>query len=184
MTTTDRARSSFWRRWISPRLYGLTAGDWSFWASIAVGVALTLWPLVTPVRLLRGITIESMSIAVMTFAAIGLGVSVALGALVATFPTGKLRKALLLPSDDGKTTAFAELAFVAFWAGASNLATAVVAGVTLLFAGPYSILCSANPIPAVASGVLCGSALYALLQMLAALVALLETAGLSEKFEN
>ena len=184
MSTTEAPKSNFWRRWIAPRIHGLTIGDWSFWVSLFVGAALVLWPLLVPLHLLRAISIESLSMAVITFAAIGLGVSVALGALVATFPTGKLRKALQLPGEDGKPTAFAELAFVAFWAGASNLLTAAFAVLALIFAGPYSILCSANPVPAVASGLLCASALYALLQMLAALVALLETAGLSEKFDS
>ena len=184
MSTTDPPKSNFWRRWIAPRIYGLTLGDWSFWVSICVGAALVLWPLFMPVHLLRGISVESLSVAVITFTAIGLGVSVALGALVATFPTGKLRKALQLPGEGGKPTAFAELAFVVFWAGASNLLTAAVAILALLLAGPYSILCSANPVPAVASGLLCASTVYALLQTLAALVALLETAGLSEKFDG
>lgn len=176
-------RHSFWQRWIRPRIWKLTVKDWTFWLSFLVGVVTALWPIFPSLRLLRGVTVESLAVAVVTFAAIGLGISVALGALVVTFPSGRLRTAMQA-SVSPSPSAYLELAFLAFWAGASNIAAAVIALAALVFAGPYCILSGPDVLPAVASGLIFAATLHALLQMLSALIALLEAAGLSERFNR
>lgn len=180
----DVSKTNFWKRWIYPRRKEILLTDWTLWLSIAVGGFLFIFPLKSPVHLFRGVTVELLGTSVLSFAAIGLGISVALGVLVVTFPSGKLRTAMQSVNQKNGRTAFSDLAFVAFWAGLSNLLAATVSLTVTIIAGPYKILEDSNVVAAAASGFIVASALYALLQMLAALIALLEAAGLVEKFEG
>lgn len=180
----DVRKTKFWKRWIYPRRKEILLTDWTLWTSLAVGVLLFAFPLMSPLHLIRGVTVELLGTSILSFAAIGLGISVALGALVVTFPSGKLRTAMQRVNQKNGRTAFADLAFVAFWAGLSNLLAASVALTVTIIAGPYKVLEDSNVVAAAASGLIVASALYALLQMLAALVALLEAAGLAEKFDG
>lgn len=185
MTAKNKApKKSFWQRWIWPRIAELTIYDWTLWAAVILGLVVTLLPLITPFHLDSSIRVESLADAVISFAAIGLGISVALAALVVTFPFGRLRTVMQQPEKNGTRSKFRDLAFVAFWAGFANLMAATVALTVSIFAGPYPILLTAKVLPAVGSGLICAFTVYALLQMLNALVALLETAGLSESFER
>lgn len=174
----------FWGRWVRPRLPELLWRDSSFWISIAAGLILGIFPVASPAHLRCGISVESVSSSVVSFAAIGLGVSVALGGLVVTFPSGKLRRAMRTINPDKGRSPYSDLAFVAFWAGVSNLFAASVALVASIVAGPYKLFQDSSLVPAVAGALVLCSALYALLQMLAALKALLQAAGLSEAFDR
>lgn len=184
MPTTDKKPSgSFWSRWMKPHL-GKVLKHWSLWGCVLIWAGVTLWPKVTPWHLPRSVSVETLGSAVIPFAAIGLGIALALGALVVTLPDGKFRCAMHTRLVRGKPTPYQGLAFMAFWAGAANLAAATIALFAIVIAGPYRVLRDDNLWPAIASGLVLASAIYALLQMFNALVALLENAGLSQAFEG
>lgn len=183
-TNQSEGKTSFLRRWIRPRLLRLTICDWTFWISLTIGTLVALFPILSPLVVKCGLSIESLASMIISFASIGLGVALALAALVVTLPSGRFRKVMQRPDPQGGATAYAELAFVAFWAGFANLLAATVSLVASVVAGPYRIMANASVLPAVTSGVMAFATVYALLQMLAALIALLEAAGLSEKFQD
>lgn len=174
----------FLQRWIKPRSKRLFCTDITLYISLLLPILLIIFPCFTGGNLSDNVKLQDLSSAVVAFSALGIGISVALASFVANLPNVRLRPALMSKSTGMETTPFSDLAFMAFWAGMSNLFAAFISITTIIFAGNQIAFEPHNIKSSVFSFLVCFTTLYALQQMANALIALLEASGLIEKYET
>lgn len=181
---------TFLKRWVFPRLGKIFASA-SFIISLLFFISSGLLALFCNIE--SSTQIKDVSNSIFSISSIGLGISMALGAITLALPlesnlslinyettneyNNRVRcnqsREVPLPPD----TPYTGLAFTAFWAGIANLIAVFSALIALVVCGEEKLFLDSSLLAIFFSSLVLSSIIYALIEMMFALNAMLQLSG-------